>query len=166
MEHQPTNGLHHEKHDDTTHEQQIHSAQLDEEVPIEQYFTIPSAPDARTDFALPAERETQPNNPQIEEGIREHGDAFRAYLQLPDIDPHRHDLLQTFHEFYIDTFVSMDALLDELTDIRAWTDAINEVASRCGIDGMISLDRVKIEAVAHETWDIVEIGGRLYVFAK
>lgn len=165
MEHQPTNRPHHERHDQDSQEQQP-SRQLDEEIPLGQYLAVPTAPDARARSALPAEVKDRPLNPQIEEGIREQGDAFRAYLQLSDIDPDRDDLLRTFHEFYIGEFISMEALLDELTEIRDWTNALHEVARTWGIDGMVSLDRVKIEAMTHETWDIVEMGGRLYVFAK
>jgi len=166
MEHQPTNTPHHERHDQDNSQEQQPSRQPDEEIPLEQHLTIPTAPEAQTESALPAEMEDRPRNPQVEEGIREQGDAFRAYLQLPDIDTHRDDLLQTFREFYIGEFISMAALLDELTEIRDWTNALQEVARTWGIQGMVSLDRAKIEAMARETWDIVERGGRLYVFIK
>lgn len=154
MEHQPTNRPHHERHAQDNSQEQHHSSQPAGEVPLGQYLTTPTAPDTRTEFALPAEVEDRPRNPQIEEGIREQGDAFRAYLQLPDINLHRDDLLQTFREFYIGEFISMEELLDELTEIRDWTNALHEVARRWGIEGMVSLDRVKIEAIARETWDI------------
>ncbi|MCA1605052.1 MAG: hypothetical protein LC775_06190, partial [Acidobacteria bacterium] len=61
---------------------------------------------------------------------------------------------------------SMDALLDELTEIRDCVAAINKVAEGWGFGGMASLDRAMVEAITHETWDIAEIGGRLYVFTK
>ena len=113
-----------------------------------------------------AEAQVQPDNPQIAEGLHQHGDAFRAYLQLPDIDPNRDDLLQTFHECYVGTFVSMDALLNELTEISDWERAIAEVSNHWGIDGLVSLDRAKVERVARATWDIVESAGRFHVFSK
>jgi len=108
----------------------------------------------------------EPDTPQIEQGLREHGDAFRAYLQLPDVDPGRDDLLQTFHEFYIGAFDSMHALLEELTEIREWQRAIDEAARRGGFEEFITLEQAKIEAVARVTWDIIEIGGKLHVFSK
>jgi len=105
-------------------------------------------------------------SPQVEQGLAEHGDAFRAYLRLPDIDACAGDLLVTFGEFYIGAYPHMDALLDDLTEIRDWEAAIDELATRHGIDGLVSLDRTKVELVARETWDIVDVGGRLYVFTK
>jgi hypothetical protein len=105
-------------------------------------------------------------SPQVEQGLAEHGDAFRAYLHLPDVNACAGDLLVTFGEFYIGTYPHMDALLDELTEVRDWEAAIAELATRHGIDGLVSLDRTKVELVARETWDIVEVGGHLYVFTK
>lgn len=103
---------------------------------------------------------------EVEQGLAEHGDAFRAYLSLPDVDDSAVDLLETFHEFYIGAYPHIDALLDDLTEVRDWESAIDELAARYGIDGLVSLDRSKVEPIARETWDIVEVGGRLYVFTK
>jgi hypothetical protein len=105
-------------------------------------------------------------SPQVELGLAEHGDAFRAYLLLPDVDAGAGDLLVTFAEFYIGTYPHMDALLDDLTEVRDWEAAISELAARHGIDDLVSLDRAKVALVARETWDIVEVSGRLYVFTK
>jgi hypothetical protein len=111
-------------------------------------------------------RSSEVTSPQVEQGLAEHGDAFRAYLHLPDIDQCADDLLVTFGEFYIGAYPHMDALLDDLTEVRDWEAAIDELAARHGIEGLVSLDRTKVELIARETWDIVEVGGRLYVFTK
>lgn len=103
---------------------------------------------------------------QAAEGLREHGDAFRAYLQLPDIQADRDDLAEAFHEFYVGSFPTMDALLDQLTEVRDWEHALSELAGHWGIDGLVSLDRRKVEQIARETWDIVELNGRFYAFNK
>lgn len=105
-------------------------------------------------------------SPRVEQGLAEHGDAFRAYLLLPDVDAGAQDLLVTFADFYIGSYPHMDALLDDLTEVRDWEAAIVELAARHGIDDLVSLDRAKVGLVARETWDIVEVGGRLYVFTK
>jgi hypothetical protein len=107
-----------------------------------------------------------PDNPQIEQGLREHGDAFRAYLRLPDIDHRRDDLLETFHEVYVGRYASTDALLGDLTEVRDWANALNDFARQQGIDGLVFLDRSKVERLARLTWDIIEIGGKFYVFTK
>jgi hypothetical protein len=91
---------------------------------------------------------------------------FRAYLCLPDVGIDQPDLLADFQRYYIGTFDSMNALLDELTDIRGCEAVLNEVAANWGFDGLASLDHRTIEDIARETWDIVEITGRLHVFNK
>jgi hypothetical protein len=125
---------------------------------------------SRTDLGRQTEQppagEQSPDNPRIAQGIAEHGDAFRAYLQLPDIDLGREDPMETFQEFYVGSYTSMSALLDELTEVRDWENALNDFARQRGIDGLVSLDRNKVERIARGTWDIVETGGRLYVFTK
>jgi hypothetical protein len=108
----------------------------------------------------PLETETQ------DTGQIEHGDAFRAYLTLPDIDPHRADLVQAFSDVYIGTFSSMNVLLDELTEIGECQAAIDEVAKSWGFDGLVNLDQAAVARIAHETWDIVEVGGQLHVFIE
>ena len=85
---------------------------------------------SRTDLGRqtePLSAEAVPDNPQIEQGLRNHGDAFRAYLRLPDIDRYREDLLETFHEFYVGSYTSMDTLLSELTDVGDWTTALDDL---------------------------------------
>jgi hypothetical protein len=107
-----------------------------------------------------------PDSPEVAQGIREYGDAFRAYLSLPDVEPDRPGLLPTFHEFYIGTFDSMRALLEGLTEIRDWQRALEEAARRGGFEEFVTLEQAKIEAVARATWDIIEVGGKLHVFNK
>jgi hypothetical protein len=114
---------------------------------------------------LPA-TEDAPDTPQIEQGIREHGDAFRAYLHLPDINRGREELLTTFQEHYVDTYTSIDELLDDLTEVRDWEHTLNGLASQWGVDGLVSLDRDKVEHIARQAWDIIERGGSFHVFIK
>lgn len=165
MEHQPISGPYEQHDQDKTQEQPAHGPQPDEDVRVEEHFAVETS-DVRTEPTLSTEVEAQPGNPQIEHGIREYGDAFRAYLELPDVDLNRADLLHTFHEFYIGTFASMEVLIDELTEIRDCVAAMNNVAASWGFDEMASLDSAKVEKVARETWDIVEIDRKLYASDK
>jgi hypothetical protein len=60
----------------------------------------------------------------------------------------------------------MDALLDDLTDVRDWQNTLDELAGQWGIDGLVSLDRDRVEGIARQAWDIVETAGSFYAFAK
>jgi hypothetical protein len=106
------------------------------------------------------------NSPQVEQGTREHGDAFRAFLRLPDAEPQADDLLARFQEFYIGAYDSMDALFEAMTEIRACKAEVDAIAERWGFPGLFSIDEERLRTIAHAMWDIVEIGGTLYVFSK
>ncbi|GAB3172284.1 hypothetical protein GCM10027059_41790 [Myceligenerans halotolerans] len=129
-------------------------------VRLEQYLA------AHVDAGPPHGPSEKDDHPQVAEGLREHGDAFRAFLTLPDAQPDSDDLLDRFRAFYVGSYASMDALLDGLTEITLWREAIHELEKHLGIRGYIQLDTAQVEAVARETWDIVELGQSLYVFEK
>lgn len=106
------------------------------------------------------------DDPTIAQGITEHGDAFRAYLQRPDIDPEVSDLLDRFEDSYIGTYGSVSELADELTELPACKAELDRVAGRWGFDGLFIVDEKKLRALADTTWDTVDIGGKLHVFSQ
>lgn len=103
---------------------------------------------------------------QAAEGIRQFGDAFRAYLALEDIDSDREDLIDTFHEVYVGRFATMHDVIEGLTEITDWQAALDEVTARYGIDDLVSIDRPKVERIVRSTWSLKRIGGAIYVFDK
>lgn len=109
---------------------------------------------------------TRLRTPQEIEGIRLHGNAFIAYLSLPDIDPDRKDLLQTFAEVYVGTYTSINHLIDELTEITDWQAALDKVSDQWGIEDLVTLNRAKIERLVRDRWDIVQINNQLFAFEK
>jgi hypothetical protein len=127
------------------HDVDRHQAPLPTAKPNEDHVE----PDTAATFGLP-------DTPQIRQGLLKHGDAFRAYLQLPDIDPDHEDILQGFDDFYIGTYGSLDALVTDLGE---------DIFSSAELE-QLAREGVTREDMAHASWDIVEIGGRLYVFTK
>lgn len=108
----------------------------------------------------------EPYTGRSAEGVREHGDAFRAFLMLDDVDPRRDDLISRFHEWYVATFSSRDALLDGLSEVTDWEAAVKALAEELGIEGFVRVDREAIWDVIHDAWEIVELNGKYYVFEK
>lgn len=114
------------------------------------------SPDA--DGPIQAERQSTkadttnrlPDKPQ------EHSPAFQAFLTLPDIDHGRKDLLQFFTECYVGVYDSMEAVVTDLTE-GVFDKAVADI---WGTDGITPEDMVRAG------WDIVELGGKLYVFNK
>lgn len=103
---------------------------------------------------------------RVGEALQQHGAAFRAYLRLPTVDIDQPDLLKGFQDYYVGSFDSMAALVDELTDARACMEAVREVASRWDFANFITLDYRRLSMAARETWNVVFLEGRLYVFLK
>ncbi|MGH3630853.1 MAG: hypothetical protein ACRDRL_25850 [Sciscionella sp.] len=97
-----------------------------------------------------------PDHPQVARGIREHGDAFRAYLSLSDIDAGRDDLLDAFEDFYAGAYDSMGALVNSLSEGIAIDTTPEPWAS----------DAVTAEEMVRATWDLVEIDSTWYAFIK
>ncbi|UQS22850.1 hypothetical protein L1857_08485 [Amycolatopsis thermalba] len=111
---------------------------------------------AQTDLGRRASATEREDNAQVAEGTRVHGDAFRAYLSLPDVDPNREDLASSFRDTYVGTFDTWAALVRDLTEGVI----SQEERDRWARDG------VSAEAVVREVFDIVEHHGKLYVFSK
>ena len=97
-----------------------------------------------------------PDSPMVRYGIVRHGDAFRAYLSLPDIDPERADLIRSFLDFYVGTYDSMD---DLTTDLVGGIHTEAELLE-------LAVDDISFDDLVHATWDIVELGGKFHVFTK
>lgn len=115
--------------------------------------------------SLPDSGETA-GSPQAEQGIREHGDAFRAFLSLPDTESRQGNLLASFQDFYVGAYESMNALFEAMTDIVTCKAEVDTVAERWGFDGLFIIDQERLAAIAHAIWDIVKVGDKLYVFSK
>ena len=111
---------------------------------------------AQTDLGRRGEPADPANHPQVGQGIRDHGDAFRAFLKLPDTNPDRHDLVPSFQDAYLGVYDTWAELIHDLTE---------SVISQEERD-LWARDGVSAEAVVREVFDIVEHHGKLYVFSK
>lgn len=92
--------------------------------------------------------------------------AFEAYLELPDIDRSDPAAINAFSQHYVGSYPSMDSLLEELTELTEWEAAIEELATTYGIEGVILLDRNRLESTVRAIWDIVGGPNYFHVFNK
>lgn len=88
--------------------------------------------------------------------LDERDPAFEAFLTLPDIDPGRTDLLQSFTETYVGVYESFGAAVSDLTE-GMFDGAVADIL---GIDGVAPEDMVRA------AWNIVELNGKFYVFHR
>lgn len=98
--------------------------------------------------------------------IAQHGARLAAFLSLPDVDATGIDLATQCDTFFIGEFTDTDEVVSELTEIADWQNALDRFAEERGLTGLVRLDTAAIAEQAAMTWDIVEMGGRLYVFDK
>lgn len=111
--------------------------------------------------------DTQPAlSAKADEGITTYGNAFRAYLELPDIDPTSADVLTTFHANYVGSFIDTTDLLERLTELSTWRTQVRDFAAGLGIEDLVSIDLAALEGQVREVWDIVTYEGMLYAFEK
>lgn len=115
---------------------------------------------------LPSGRAEEVLPRQAQRGLDEFGDAFAAYLRLPDVHADQDDLIDKFHEFHAASFSSMTTLIENLTEVLRWEHALDALADQWGIQGLVALDRGKVEAMARAHWDIVELNGRFHAFNR
>lgn len=94
------------------------------------------------------------------------GQAFRAYLTLPNVYATDPKLEENFHEFYVATYPNIVRVIEDLTEVLEWESDLQEFAAERGIEGLVSLDRAGVERVVRYGWDIIEMGGQLHVFIK
>lgn len=128
---------------------------------LEQYLAPPSDRGRPVEPVSPTaptmEADSPHETPQVMAGLEAHGDAFHAYLQLPDVNPNQDDdLVQTFDNCYIGAYDSMEALVGDLTEGVIGEDE----QARWAAEG------VTLEDLVRTCWDIIEQGGKLYVFSQ
>jgi hypothetical protein len=95
-----------------------------------------------------------------------HGDAFRAFMQLPGVRPGDEQLLDDFERCYVGAFNDMEAIVDGLTDADRWQDELDEFANERGLERIVWLDPAALRRIVVETWDISVVNGKFYVFEK
>lgn len=126
----------------------------------------PSQNPPRAAQRTPAEAPDQPLSPLAERGIDTYGDAFRAFLSLPDIDPARDDLLDTFHECYVDTYTSRTDAIEHLIELDDWISKLSALADDLGVPGGVRLNEAALWQEVTSAFDVIADGTSFHIFTK
>ncbi len=94
------------------------------------------------------------------------GDAFRAFLRLPDVDASSPNLFESFEQTFCGIYLDMEDVIRNVTEISEWEKELEEWAGERGIAGAVHIDRAAIEEQTREVYDIVELEGRCHVFYR
>lgn len=93
--------------------------------------------------------------------------ALRAFLSLPDVNAMSGSIMEDFDEHYVGTYRSVDDAVHELADVDERERDVTEYANdRHLFFDAIQPDYEALSDVAKESYDLVEEGGRVYVFHK
>jgi len=128
-----------------------------------------NVPDSPIEFYRPAsspEEERTATLGRINYQIEEYGSRLRAYLTLADVDATSPTLIEDLEANYIGVYRDVTEIISTLTDFDEWESDLEEWASERGLRGMVALDVDEIEKMTRETWNIVELEGRCYVFSR
>jgi hypothetical protein len=98
--------------------------------------------------------------------VEKHGDTLRAFLRLRDVDASSPNLIESFEQTFCDTYLDMDDVVRNVTEISEWETELEAWAGERGIAGAVYIDRAAIEEQTREVYDIVELEGRFHVFHR
>ncbi|MTD46709.1 hypothetical protein GKE82_21050 [Conexibacter sp. W3-3-2] len=92
--------------------------------------------------------------------IAEHGPAFEAFLQLPDVT--ENNALHGFHEVYYRSFDSLEAVAQDVAESHE----VYQLLEEASLSHVASPDQRLLLKLARQRWDIVPHNKRLYLFEK
>ena len=92
--------------------------------------------------------------------IAEHGPAYEAFLQLPDITEENAPL--GFHEVYYGAFATLDAVAEHVAESHE----VYQLLEDASLSHLASPDRRLLLKLARQRWDIVPFKKHLYLFEK
>lgn len=97
---------------------------------------------------------------ELRAAVAEHGPAFEAFLQLPDVT--EANALAGFHESYYASFPTLDAIADHV----AQSHEVYELLEDASLSHLASPDPRLLLKLARQRWDIVPHNLRFYLFEK
>ena len=92
--------------------------------------------------------------------IAQHGPAYEAFLQLPDVTESNAPL--AFHEAYYGSFSTLDAIANHVAESHE----VYQLLEDASLSHLASPDRRLLLKLARQRWDIVPFKKHLYLFEK
>lgn len=94
-------------------------------------------------------------------------EALQAFLMLPDVSVGTDNVMESFHESYVNTYPFLEDAVRDLAEIDSLELAIYEATeSRSLPDNAVAIDYGLIEDHVREGYDFIEWKGRIHVFNK
>ncbi|MDF1478768.1 hypothetical protein PYV02_06680 [Leifsonia sp. H3M29-4] len=94
-------------------------------------------------------------------------EALQAFLMLPDVSVGADDVMESFHESYVNAYPFLEDAVRDLAEVDSLELAIYEATeSRSLPDNAVLIDYSLIEDHVREGYDLIEWKGRTFVFNK
>ncbi|MDQ4214766.1 hypothetical protein [Microbacterium capsulatum] len=96
-----------------------------------------------------------------------HDSAFRAFLTLSDVNAAAPNLIESFHESYVDSWSYMEDAVRELCELEGLEDELKRVTGERGLpEEAVTIDYEVIRDHVQEAYDIVSEGWQVHAFSK
>ena len=96
-----------------------------------------------------------------------HGAAAAAYLSLPDVDPYRESVVDDFTGVFLGEYPDRETLINSELEALGWDERLKHMIACHDIpDGMLVWSWPEVWKVIAEQYDVIEQGGKLYVFSQ
>lgn len=101
------------------------------------------------------------------QGVEANGSAFAAYLMLADTNVAADDLLDRFHDAYVDAWESFAEIRRDILENLGWLEAVKHVMNVQGIpEDQLVWNTPAIDHQILDTYDAVLLDGWWYLFNK
>lgn len=94
-------------------------------------------------------------------------DALQAFLALSDVNAGTDDIMESFHEAFVDTFESDEQALRALSPFEEWENDLAEWCIDHGIEHeALDWNLAPLMTRLRDIYDLVKLNGKIYAFAK
>lgn len=94
-------------------------------------------------------------------------EALQAFLSLPDVNATSGDIMESFRESFVGTFVSHEDAVHGLCELDEWESEVNDFAAERGLFiDQFTVDYEMLRDRLGEIYDLVEWKDRVHVFTK
>lgn len=95
------------------------------------------------------------------------GTPFALYLGLDGVDPYSGDIVETYKANYGGRYESKQHLMDQtLEDLGLREELDTFMADHMEFQGLLTFDYDTLWELLQDRWEIIDIGGVLYVFER
>lgn len=100
-------------------------------------------------------------------GYLRYGTPFALYLGLDDIDPYSEGLVQRFKADFVGAYPDRHSLMDRTLETLGLREDLDEfMRTHMKLEGLLTFDYDTFWELLQDRYEIIDLGGMLYVFER